>query len=143
MSDAALRVDFYVHDTPGFDALARTACRLAEKGFQQAQRVYIHTDSPESARALDERLWTFHDRSFVPHALASDDPAAPVVIGHGPAPAGELGILINMAVQVPDFYSRSTRVADLVDGDPKRREEGRERFRYYREQGLTPETHKL
>jgi DNA polymerase III subunit chi len=143
MNQAAIRVDFYVHETAGFDALARTACRIAEKAFQQAQRVYIHTDSADTARLLDERLWTFRDRSFVPHALAGTDSAAPVLIGHGSAPDGDLELLINMTPQVPDFYIRCHRIADLVDGEDSRRAEGRERFRFYREHGLKPEAHKL
>jgi DNA polymerase-3 subunit chi len=138
-----IRVDFYVHQTAAFEALELTACRLAEKAFLSARRVYIHTDSEEVARHLDERLWTFHDRSFVPHALAGARNDVPVLIGHGQAPADRFDFLINIASQVPDFYDRCSRIAELVDGDAGRREQGRERFRYYRELGLSPETHKL
>ena len=138
-----IRVDFYVHETAGFEALALTACRLAEKAFMSAQRVFIHTDSEDFARRLDERLWTFHDRSFVPHAIAGARSDVPVLIGYGEPPAEGFDLLINIAPQVPDFYERSARVADLVDADTTRREQGRERYRYYREHGITPETHKL
>jgi DNA polymerase-3 subunit chi len=141
--DDMIRVDFYVHETAGFEPLALTACRLAEKAFMNAQRVFIHTDSEELARRLDERLWTFHDRSFVPHAIAGARSDVPVLIGYGQPPAETFDLLINIAAQVPDFYERSSRVADLVDADTARREQGRERYRYYRERGLTPETHKL
>jgi DNA polymerase-3 subunit chi len=138
-----IRVDFYVHETAGFEPVALTACRLAEKAFTSAQRVYIHTDSEDAARRLDERLWTFHDRSFVPHCIAGARSDVPVVIGYGQAPADAFDFLINIAAQVPDFYDRCARVAELVDGDAERREQGRERYRYYRERGLTPDTHKL
>jgi len=57
--------------------------------------------------------------------------------------AESFDLLINIAPQVPDFYERSSRIADLVDADAGRREQGRERYRYYRERGITPETHKL
>jgi DNA polymerase-3 subunit chi len=140
----AIRVDFYVHDGAGFDALARTACRIAEKAYLQAQRVYIHTDSEAVARELDVRLWTFHDRSFVPQALAGAAADEPVLIGAGAVPENPDDVLINLASHAPAFYDRCTRIADLVDGgDEQRRLEGRERFRWYRERGLKPETHKL
>jgi len=138
-----IRVDFYVHETADFEPLALTACRIAEKAFMNAQRVFIHTDSEDLARRLDERLWTFNDRSFVPHAIAGARSDVPVLIGYGQAPAETFDLLINIAPQVPDFYERSSRIADLVDADARRREQGRERFRYYRERGITPETHKL
>lgn len=138
-----IRVDFYVHESGGFEALSLTACRLAEKAFRQAQRVFIHTDSEVSARQIDQRLWTFHDRSFVPHARVGEQDDLPVLIGHGQAPAGPVGVLINLAAHVPEFYARCARIADLVDGDPARVAEGRDRFRFYREHGLSPTTHKL
>jgi DNA polymerase-3 subunit chi len=140
-----IRVDFYVHETAGFEALALTACRLAEKAFQQSQRVYIHTDSEDVARRLDERLWTFHDRSFVPHAIAGGRGQGdlPVLIGRGQAPSGGFDLLINVCATVPDFYDRCARVAELVDGAPEGRAEGRERYRFYRDRGMTPDTHKL
>jgi len=98
-----IRVDFYVHQKVGFEPLALTACRLAEKAFMSAQRVYIHTDSEDAARLLDERLWTFHDRSFVPHCMAGASSDVPVVIGHGQVPVDAFDFLINIAAQVPDL----------------------------------------
>jgi DNA polymerase III subunit chi len=138
-----IRVDFYVHEATGFDPLALTACRLTEKAFTQAQRVFIHTESEEAARRLDERLWTFHDRSFIPHAIAGARSDVAVLIGHGQTPTDAFDLLINITTQVPDFYERGARVAELVDGDAERRAQGRERYRFYRDHGLSPETHKL
>ena len=140
-----IRVDFYVHEAAGFETLALTACRLAEKAFMQAQRVFIHTDSEDTARRLDERLWTFSDRSFIPHAIvgARDGDELPVLIGRGQAPAEPFDLLINVCARVPDFYDRYTRIAELVDGAAEGRVEGRERYRFYRDRGLTPGTHKL
>jgi DNA polymerase-3 subunit chi len=142
--DAAhIRVDFYVVEAEGTEALAVTACRIAEKAFLQAQRVYIHTDSEGLARQIDQRLWTFHDRSFVPHALAGEATDMPVVIGFGQPPAEPPDLLINLSATVPAFYASCARIADLVEGDPARRNEGRQRFRFYRERGIAPETHRV
>src|SRR5882672_4387346 len=76
------RVDFYVLE--GSEPRPRLvyACRLAEKAFLLEQRVSILTDSAEDAQQLDDLLWTFRDRSFVPHERqpAAGEPGTPVVI---------------------------------------------------------------
>lgn len=107
-------------------------------------RVHVRLDTPAEAEAFDELLWTFADRSFVPHDLASAGgpaPAAPVVIGHGAGPPGPGDLLVNLGAGVPPDFDRYARVAEFVDADEIRRQLGRERFRYYRERGLVPESH--
>ena len=52
-------------------------------------------------------------------------------------------VLINLADEVPDFFSRYARVAEIVDADAIRREKGRERFRFYRDRGYQLQTHQL
>ena len=137
----APRVDFYV--LPGSEDRARLvyACRLVEKAYLQDCRVYVHTAGPAEAEAFDELLWTFADRSFVPHGLADAGTESPVVIGAGEPVAADL--LVNLAPEAPDFYERYPRVVEFVDADPARRDQGRRRFAWYRERGLAPETHKI
>jgi len=134
------RVDFYVLDSDGDRARLVYACRLVEKVFQLAQTVYVHTDGAQDSAAFDDLLWTFADRSFVPHELAEAQPAgAPVRIGHGEPQAAS--VLVNLGANAPEFYARYERIAELVDGNAERREQGRRRFAWYRAQGLRPETH--
>jgi len=134
------RVDFYVLDSDADRARLVYACRLIEKVFLLAQTVYVHTEGAQQSSTFDELLWTFADRSFVPHELADGaSTGAPVQIGHRePQPAT---VLVNLAAGAPEFYDRYERVAELVDGHPERREQGRRRFAWYRAQGLRPETH--
>lgn len=144
------RVSFYV--LPGADAGSRLgyACRLVEKAYKLQHRIHAHAADGSMAKHLDELLWTFRQGSFVPHELLAPGgaaPLAPVTIGSPDAagsvdpPAAEL--LINLATEVPAFYHRFPRVAEIVDGSPAGREAGRARHRYYREQGLEPETHEV
>ena len=97
------------------------------------------------AQQLDDMLWTFKQNSFVPHARypCAPDETAPVRIGSGAAPDWEAEVLINLALDVPDFYQRFQRVAELVDQEPTVLQASRRRFKFYREQGLQPQTHKL
>lgn len=138
------RVDFYILDQQA--GRPQFACRLAEKAVLQGHRVYIHTADEQAAQELDRLLWTFSDGSFLPHALAASEPAdslAPVHIGHGQEPLDHDQVLINLADEIPLFFSRFERVAEIVDGDQGAREQARERFRFYRERGYELNSHSL
>jgi DNA polymerase-3 subunit chi len=52
-------------------------------------------------------------------------------------------VLINFTDVLPEGFERFQRVVELVDQHPEGLVKSRERFRQYRERGLTPETHKL
>jgi DNA polymerase-3 subunit chi len=139
------RIDFYISKNNDDDARARLACRVAEKAYQMKHSVYVHVDDRQQAEQLDQLLWVFRDRSFVPHCL-SDDPnstEAAVIIGYGNAPAGTPEVLINISSEVPGFFSRYERVAEIVGGDENYRQKARERFKFYRERGYPLETHEL
>ncbi|HZF17582.1 MAG TPA: DNA polymerase III subunit chi [Steroidobacteraceae bacterium] len=139
------RVDFYVLE--GSEPRPRLvyACRLAEKAFLLEQRVSILTDSAEDAQQLDDLLWTFRDRSFVPHERqpAAGEPGTPVVIAFRGETPSHRDLLINLGSEVPPGVSEYARVAEIVDADAKRRSAGRERYRYYLDQGLKPDTHNI
>lgn len=141
------RVDFYVlnQEDPGGRFLF--ACRLAEKAYQQGHSVYIHADTAADARQLDTLLWTFRAGSFVPHQPMEEgmqpEPDTPVHIGHGSEPGGHDDVLINLAAEVPLFFSRFKRVAEVLDGEEERRREGRERYRFYRDRGYTLKSHQI
>jgi DNA polymerase-3 subunit chi len=140
-----MRVDFYILSGSAPDARERLSCRLAEKAYKLGHRVYLHAESPAQAQRLDELLWTFRDGSFVPHALEGDrvDPPPPILIGSSEAAARDADLLITLSASVPPFYERFPRVAEIVDQTEDSRRAGRERFRFYRERGLEPQSHPL
>lgn len=139
------RIDFYILEQPHSEARMRFACRLAEKAWQQGNQVYIHTESAEQSRRLDELLWTFRAGSFIPHSQDSDSSADSVAvhIGHTGEPQHHDQVLINLAAEVPLFFSRFERVAELIDQDEEVRQQGRERFRFYRDRGYPLENHTI
>jgi DNA polymerase III subunit chi len=141
-TDPATRVDFYVLDSGDARARLYYACRLVEKAYLADQTVYVNVASDAEAAALDDYLWTFGDGSFVPHARAGMG-AAPVTIGAGPPPAGTAGVLVNLAPEAPAFFADFERVAEFVDADATRREQGRRRFAFYRENGIRAQTHNV
>jgi DNA polymerase-3 subunit chi len=136
------KVDFYILDAGSRE---HTACKLVEKAYSLGHKIYVHTASEEQARHMDELLWTFHDRSFLPHEpyRHGQETAAPIQVGAVDAPDTDGEVLINLAHDVPLFFSRFLRVAEVIGTDETEKHQGRERFRFYRDRGYPLDTHKL
>lgn len=141
------RVDFYVLSAAEPDGRVRQACRLAEQAAGQGQRVFIQTASASDAQRLDELLWTFNDRSFLPHEIAGPvtptHPRILVLLGHEAAPAQHRDLVINLTENLPGDFAVLSQVAEIVDTDNEHKRSARERFKQYRDQGCTLETHNL
>ncbi|MEZ5581711.1 MAG: DNA polymerase III subunit chi [Candidatus Competibacteraceae bacterium] len=140
------RIDFYVLPDQTPNGRFLLACKLSEKAYHSGYRVYLHTPSIEQARTLDDLLWTFRQGSFIPHALypAPAEDQSPVLIGSGDSPP-ELtnGIIVNLGQAPPPDFERFERVIEVVDQEPETLARSRERFRFYRERGFQPSSHKL
>ena len=141
------KVDFYVLSDAGLEAQQRYACRLAEKAFEAGTRMYLRTPSPHESATLDELLWSFSDRAFLPHEIAGNSegthPLVAAVIGHELAPVGYRALLINTASDLPADAGEFVQIAEVVDADPKRKQLARERFKQYRERGWPLATHNV
>jgi len=148
------RIDFYILNGAAPASRELFACRLAEKVYMLGQGVYIHTSDPKQSAELDRILWTFKQNSFVPHGLEgqSPDPEAPVLIGHSAEAENHnhahlysegRELLINLAQEIPLFFSSFKRVAEIVGNDGQNKLSGRERYRFYRDRGYTLESHNI
>ncbi len=140
------RVDFYVLPEASADGPLPTACRLCEKAAGAGKRVHVHAPDEDVAREFDRLLWVYKQGGFVAHERlgASDDPApAAVLIGAGEPAASHRDVLVNLGAEVPAFFDRFERVLEIVAGDAGTRGASRARFKFYRDRGLAPETHKL
>jgi DNA polymerase-3 subunit chi len=141
------RVDFYVLKSAAAQQRWAFACRLTEKAYLKDLKIVIVNDTLADAQALDELLWTFNERSFVPHKVCLDeqslDPATPVhlVLESAAIPAADL--LVNLAPRLPTQLQRYRRIAEIIDADEERRRQGRERFKAYRDLKFTLETHQI
>ena len=140
------QVDFYVTDATDGKARLQLACRVAEKAYLAGLRVLVWCRAADELARFDELLWTFADRSFVPHETlaASDAPVgSPVILSTGIEPVDLPDAVLNLDTDIPPIALRTPRVFEFIDGEATRRFAGRERFRRYREQGLDPNTHKV
>ena len=145
---ATPRVEFYVLASADPAARMRFACRLVEKAFLQQHRIRVQLDPGGDIAAFDDLLWTFADRSFVPHERlagsrgSAERAGAPVVLADDGAP-DDADLLVNLSAGVPAEYRRFARIAEIVDADTDRRRLGRDRFRFYRDQGIEPKKHEI
>ena len=139
------RIDFYLLDDPASNSVALYACRLTEKAFLLGHRIYIQTESAEQAQALDDLLWTFKQDAFLPHARhpVVADQQAPIMLGYAADPGDGFQVLLNLSTSLPAFYPRFERVAELVGPDAAVRQQARQRFSAYRDNGCEINTHKL
>jgi DNA polymerase III subunit chi len=139
------RVDFYVLKSAAARQRWAFACRLTEKAYLKDLKIVIVSDTLADAQALDELLWTFNERSFIPHKVCLDDqsldPATAVHLTVETAPAADL--LVNLAQRLPVEFQRYPRIAEIIDADEERRRLGRERFKVYRDLKLPLETHQI
>jgi len=134
------RADFYILN--GNTAASRFSCSIASKAFAQGNTVYIITANQEQATKLDDLLWTFQDTSFLPHAQL-DAGDAPVLIGWPGMATPEADVLINLTDNVPEGINSFSRVIEIVADTPPGREQGRARYKQYREQGFELFTHEI
>jgi DNA polymerase-3 subunit chi len=139
------QVDFYIVPGDSPENRLHFACRLTDKAYRLGNRVFIHTESAQQTRLLDDLLWTFQQNSFVPHSVYQDtaEVPPPVRLAHDVEPDASSDVLINLAADVPLFFSRFERVAELVNEDADVRRSGRNRYNFYKERGYPLRTHEI
>ncbi len=141
------RVDFYVLKSAAVRQRWAFACRLTEKAYLRDMSVVIVNDTPADAQALDDLLWTFNERSFIPHKVCADehsmDSAVKVHLAALPVALPAADLLVNLTASLPAHWERYARIAEIIDADEDRRRLGRERFKTYRDLKVTLETHQL
>jgi len=140
------RVDFYVLPDASAEGPLPTACRLCEKAITAGKRVHVHAPDEDVAREIDRLLWVYKQGSFIAHervGVSPDAGPAAVLIGGGEPLPSHRDVLVNLGTEVPAFFDRFERVLEIVHGDAAARGTSRARFKFYRDRGLSPETHKL
>lgn len=139
------QVDFYILAELAASNRFQLACRIADKARKSGHRVMIHTESSNEARHVDRLLWVFNEQSFIPHGLAGEASPElnPILIGDIQGLTEEHDVLINLATEVPTFFSRFQRMIECVDNDEVARKASRERYRFYRDRGYPLKSHQI
>ncbi|MGB1254305.1 MAG: DNA polymerase III subunit chi [Thiolinea sp.] len=138
------RVSFYVGKSQSLQARLRLACKLVEKAHMQALNTYIHLDSWTTCQQLDELIWTYSDLSFIPHNIApAIEDGVRVQLGYDFEPMENCDFLINLSNDIPEFFPRFARLAEILDQESDVLHAGRQRYKFYRDRGYNMDYHQL
>jgi len=137
------RVGFYVVQAAEQSQRLQVAARLAEKAFARGHRIYINATDRGQAEALDDLLWRFRPASFLPHGLVGSEHADAIAIGWGQDPETHNDLLINLQLEIPAFFSRFQRVAEVVTQDQESLAALRKSWTFYKDRGYQLEKHDL
>lgn len=123
------------------DKLA-VARQLTAKAFGRGMHVMLYAPDQALAQTLDTLLWTTPAQSFLPHcrdthALASQ---TPVLIGENVDAIKQADVMINLHHERPSAFSRFGRLLEIVGLAADDVEQGRQRYRFYRERGYALNT---
>lgn len=141
------RIDFYIlKDTTLHDRFM-FACRLVQKTFQLGHHIYIHCATEADALLMDKTLWAFQDNSFLPHKIIGSGGAdCTIEIGYNnnaDVPEEHHDLLINLAMEVPCFFSRFERLAEIVVQEPAILQATRNNYRFYASKNYPLHNHQL
>ena len=140
------RINFYVLQTSKANARLEFICRLTEKVYNKGHSILLHTDDIRQTEMISDLLWTWKQGSFIPHEIHTDETTAdcPIVISHHPNLTTDMqDVLINMANEIPLFFSQFDRVTEIVDQDEENRQGARKRYRFYQDRGYPLESHEI
>lgn len=138
------RVDFYILPDENRKNLHRFACRLAEKAYNQGNRILIKTDNTDESRLIDDLLWSFKEDNFLPHAvsgtMASED--QPILISHETETDNNFQLLINLS-SISAEKNQFDRIAEILNQEPMRKQAGRKHYKIYKENGFELQHHEM
>ncbi len=137
------QVDFHILQDTTVEARWLYTCRLVEKAAGLGHSVLIAVDTQDEAQILDDLLWSFKPESFIPHqiiseVIAGDDDSeteTKVDITFSDDTGNHQQVLINLRSQVPEYFSRFTRLSEIVIQEQKVLENTREHYRFYKQRG--------
>jgi len=146
-------INFYVSKEQGFDNRLSVVYRLLDIALKRNLCVHIHTGSEAISKKVDEFLWRNETSSFIPHSIISTEDIEnnlnkpnnlnKVNISHDFEPMENCDYLINMSIERPSFFSRFTKVAEILDTEDEILTAGRKRYSFYRDRGYTLGYYKL
>lgn len=136
------RVTFYTLDAISDAKHDLFICHLCYGYFKNNQKVIVLHDSQQAAEHLDDLLWQQPEQAFIPHNLDGEGPKYGTAVHlawlqvDGSLPSfPHFPILINLTSQ-PITAFRQQELVELVPVDESSRAQAREKYKWYRQQGL-------
>lgn len=127
------------------EAVINFVCRLTQTVLNKSEHsLVIIDDQTDRLRELDEQLWSFDATSFIPHTLISDDQltadklSAPVTLLSS-LPQSFDGVVLNLAPTALPLSKNGAlpeRVLEIITPDEVSKQQGRDKYRAYRDLGF-------
>lgn len=137
---------FYILASQSLSERYLFACRLIEKAYRSGQFCFVYTDSPQQSQQLDNQLWTFRERSFIPHQIYhgnTPEYQQTILIGSITAPEKWQKLVFNLSSKYPENIMQTDRVLEILDNNEETKQAGRHRFLQYKQDGFNITTHNL
>jgi len=135
------QVDFYVLTRPT-QSPGELACMLAMMAWEQGHRVCVRTESQSEARTLDQQMWDVPPGRFLPHGQGEDKAPVCITARSEDIPKNR-DLVINLCTEAVPDAEQFRRLLEIVPADSDQRTASREKFKTYRDRGLSPETHQM
>lgn len=140
-------VSFYILNSQNIKDYFKTIVQLTVKAYEAKNHVLIHSHNPSHLQLLDNYLWTYKPTSFIPHTVMLteeiDSPIETILLADFIPKTECCDLLIQLASQVPEQFNHYQRVIEVLYDEPAHLAQGRERFKFYRQHGIEPQTIKL
>ena len=117
-------IQFYIIETDNLAERASYALQLALRQLALGKHLHIHTGSASVTREI---LQQFANK------LGNGDEK--LSVDHQGEPGNEREILLNLADEVPHFFSSFETTLEIICAGDTSSEMGRERYRYYQSRG--------
>ncbi|MFZ6656659.1 DNA polymerase III subunit chi [Undibacterium sp. TJN19] len=130
------RIDFHSNVA---DKLNYT-CRLIRKAHAANCKMVVFHHDQAYLQSLNEALWTLTEADFLPHVMLTDplSSCTPIVLSHDESAAcPHYEILINLTARTPHNFTQFQRMIEVISADEADKLAGRERYRYYQQQGFS------
>lgn len=123
------------------------AARLLRKASASGAKVTV-VAPPDILAQLDSALWALGPTDFVTHCDTQASPSQQahssvlLCTGLDQVPVGRT-VLVNLSPEVPEGFAAYARVIELVSNDEVDRQEGRQRWKRYTQDGYAITRHDL
>ncbi len=134
-------VDFYLIKHQNRQAFA---CKLIEKAWRSGGKIFVITETTHQTSLLDNLLWTFRAGSFIPHQVFTGELPKRnniILMSNHHIPDQWADVMVNLGEPCPNV--EAGRVLEILDENQAVKQAGRKRYRQYRDQGYTLNTHQV
>ena len=118
------------------------ACRLTRKILNSGQAtlespLLVFCADRSRLDHFDDMLWSLWPDEFIPHAHVSLPEAheSPILLADQDIKLHQHTVLLNVEDAPPPFFTRFTRLLEVVSTEEDDRAKARERFGFYRDRG--------